>query len=490
MKSFWQELNSRKELFIPIFILGSAIALYSLYGQDGKFLGDDAIFMYGGQRLAEGVPPYVSVFDHRGPLGTIIAGLGVLLSKLLSRDDISTVRMVFMFSGALAVVGVYLLASQLFASPRAGVFASFSLLAINGFGRRAAFGPQPKTAMVAFEVFCLLFTVQKQWFWGGIFGALSFLIWQPMAIFPLLTLFLATQEPPSYRRSAVMRAVAGVGIPLVLVIAYYYSQGAQYEFWEGMFVFNLLYINRPLDSLLAHITKPINQIFVGYTQFFLPILIGLLVIGYFYFWRRSRHISLRNTLTKDRFASVLLSFPVILTWSLIDFQGKDDFYVFLPYVVVGFAYFLELVFIQIQDRGRNFLQIGVAVSLLGFALQQVISSEKGGLDVQRERALEIEARLGIESRLLSIGAPEVLVFLHRQNPTRYILIDDGIDRLIDATTPGGFDGWLVELETYDPQVVVFGHMRGEFRDRFLSWLNSSYREERLAGRWRLFTKAL
>src|SRR5918998_2866006 len=97
------------ELGLPLLILALAAFVYGLYGFGDVLLRDYSIYLYSGQRMAEGIPPYVSVFDHKGPLSPMLAGLGVILSQQLSWDDVLTVRLVFFATVCLTVVAVYLL---------------------------------------------------------------------------------------------------------------------------------------------------------------------------------------------------------------------------------------------------------------------------------------------------------------------------------------------------------------------------------------------
>src|ERR671938_804698 len=155
---------------LPLLVLFLAVFVYGMYGFDGVLLRDHSIYLYSGQRMAEGVPPYVSIFDHKGPLSPMIAGLGVMLSKLLDGDDIYTVRAVFFASGCLTVVAVYLLGKSVFRSQAAGVLGALTFLGFYGFAESVASGPEPKTPMILFETLSLLFASQKRWFWASFFG--------------------------------------------------------------------------------------------------------------------------------------------------------------------------------------------------------------------------------------------------------------------------------------------------------------------------------
>src|SRR5918997_1462442 len=91
---------------LPLLVLALAVFVYSLYGFDQVLLRDYSIYLYSGQRMAEGIPPYVSVFDHKGPLSPMLAALGVAWSKELNWDDVYTVRLVFYLTACLTAVAV------------------------------------------------------------------------------------------------------------------------------------------------------------------------------------------------------------------------------------------------------------------------------------------------------------------------------------------------------------------------------------------------
>jgi hypothetical protein len=114
-------------LALPLLVLALAVFVYGLYGFDGVLLRDYSIYLYSGQMIAEGVPPYVSAFDHKGPLSPMLAGLGVVLSGLLGWDDVYTVRLVFFTTACLGVVAVYLLGTCVFRSRVAGLFGALTL---------------------------------------------------------------------------------------------------------------------------------------------------------------------------------------------------------------------------------------------------------------------------------------------------------------------------------------------------------------------------
>ena len=482
---------------------------------------DGALYLYSGQRMAEGVPPYVSVFDHKGPLAPMLAGAGVILSKLLNSDEIMTVRVVFFLMGCLAVISAYLLVSTLFRSQRAGLFAALTFLGFFCFARYATAEPEAKTPMVFFEVLALLLTSQKRWFWAGLCGSLAFLVWQPMVVFPLVTLFLAATQPGGSRSSAVARAASGAGLPVAATAAYFYVEGALYELVNGSILFNLRYLDQEkISSVAPQLIKPVRAIFEGYTTILIPIVIcamltsvvvSLVTLGYLYLPKGPARLSLGNVVSRDAFAPVLLSLPFPVLWSLMDFQGYPDFFVFIPYVAIGFGGFLYFAAGRIEAadgaslRGvrRSFAPmayaaltaIAVISSLITIHLRAEVSSldttgrgpRPGDFTYQKRAASEVRERFGEDAKVVSVGVPQLLVLLRDTNPNPYIFIIRGIDREIAAQTPGGFQGWLRELRAYDPDVIAFGKTTGRYKAELVYWLGSHYQMEKV-GPWLLFVK--
>src|SRR5919202_4283158 len=263
-------LASRSAL--PLFILALAALVYGMYGFDGVLLRDYSIYLYSGQRVAEGIPPYVGVFDHKGPFSPLLAGVGVLLSKELGfLDDVYSVRVLFFLAGSFAVVAIYLLGKSAFGSRAAGIFAALTFLGFYAYAQPAASGPEPKTPMVLFEALSLLFMVQKRWFWAGFCGSLAFLVWQPMGIFPFVAFLLAVTRPKEERRGAALRALAGMMMPLVAPVAYFYYHDALGDLLDGVLLFNVLYIARDSESLTEHLMEPVGVIAATYSTMVLPI---------------------------------------------------------------------------------------------------------------------------------------------------------------------------------------------------------------------------
>ena len=470
---------------LPVFILALAALVYALYGFEGPLYRDYGIYLYGGQRMADGVPPYVSIFDHKGPLPVMIAGVGAALAELSNWDDVYAVRFVFFVTGCLSAVAVYLLGDSVFRSRVAGLFAALTFLGFYSFARSVASGPDAKTPMVLFEALSLYLASRKNWFWAGFCGSLALLVWQPMGLSGAGIVVLAITQPREDRYRAAFRTLAGVAVPLLLTGVYYWYEGALDKLVDGMFLFNVLYINRG-TSPIFNPTGPISQLVTWYGIMLVPIVVGLCVILRLYFLRPLKY----------RHAPVLISLPLFALWSLTDFQTPDDFYVFLPYAAIGFGALLAVALRRVETP--RLIGAVLAAGLLVVALSNTpviegTANQKPSLESQRESAREIQKRFGKDARIVSINAPQVLVFLDEKNPNPYLFTTEGIDSLIAARTPGGFEGWLDEIGNYDPAAIAFfaesqrqlpgAGMTREHKKQLYDWIGPRYHAEKIGVFW-------
>lgn len=479
----------RQTFLIPLLIFCTAAFMYALFGFNGKLVRDDAIWLYGGQQMAQGIPPYVSIFDFKSPLGPMLAGVGAWLALLLHGDDILYVRLLFFLLSCFTVVAVYYWSASLYRSRAAGVLAAVVFLTFWGFTRHAGSGPQAKTAMVLFEVLALYFAGEKKWFRQGCCGALAAWAWQPAAIYILIPSLLAALQAD--RRKALLRLVLGAALPSLLILAYFFYHGAFRDLLDGavLFTLNELQRGRPFLEHLRYVRRTLME---GFPYAMVPIGLGFLTLAWSYPWRRHGR-SWRQLLADDPFAGLWLTLPLPLLWSVSDFQGYDDFFIFLPYVAVGFGGLLfHLARWWSAQRPvlyRALLGLFIAAMLVPSALFYNAKRNQIGryLDQQKQWAQTIEKELVGQGTLMSIGTPELMVVSHRRNAHRYLYIVEGIDSFIDDKTPGGFAGWLADIEKTAPAAIGFKYSPGQHMERLQRWLADHYRETRV-GDWTLYVQ--
>ena len=467
-----------------------AVLVYGQYGLEGKLFSDDAFMLYSGQKFAEGVPPYVSSFFNIAPLGPMLMGMGVWFANLMDTNDLMTVRIMFFLISCLSAVFVYFLGRHLFQSIPAGLFSAFAFLGFFGYAERAASGPRDKNVMVLFELLNLYLTCRKKWFWAGFFGSLAFLTWQPMAVFGLVTFILACAQPRPLRLFALSRSLAGITLPVILVLSYFQYHHALGALIDGAVRFNLFYF--PVTE--QTIFRQVIAVFHG-SGALLPVF-GLLMMLCLYYGRFSVNASVRKTLLHDDFAPILLSFPFPVIWSaFLDFRSYDDFFVFLPFVALGFAILLNLALRHgpaltdsvKQKRPDRLITVGLCLTLISSAALTTRFNRHADLVIQQRAAAEIERRFGRDARLLAINVPQVPVLLQQTNPSPFLYVFFNFDCWIDDHNPGGFDGWLAQMESFRPEVVVYSYNPCVHMDKLRHWLNAHYQPEQI-GPWQVYVR--
>jgi len=319
-------------------------------------------------------------------------------------------------------------------------------------------------------VLALLLTVRKQWFGAGAAGALAYLVWQPTALLPAVTLLLAACERP--RGRALAATAAGIALPVAAVVAWGAAAGISGELTQRLFLFSLpLAAGRDPLAPAAHLRIPANAIIRQYGAWMLAALPAALAVFLAAFWRHRRRTGAwAEALRTSPLSAVLLVFTLFIFWSLFDFQGYVDFFPLLPLAVLGCGALLARIPEAVDGHfgagaggwpGAGALAVAaIAGLLLLWAFTGVHAAgenDRGRLAGQRRAAQEIERRYGGEFRLVSVGDPVPLVLLRRANPNPFIYLYDWIQALVERRVPGGLEGWFAGLGGPE-RVVVLGNV--------------------------------
>jgi hypothetical protein len=172
-------LVGRVDPLLPV-VCGVATLVYLLSGFSGGISRDSAFYVYAGQLVADGVPPYVGLFNRAGPLAHVLPGLGVLGARLVGGDDITGARVVFLLLSVAAVAVAYLVGRDLFRRRLVGLATAAAVLSANAFSYFATQGPRDKTVAVLCLLAVLLAVTHQRWATAGVLVAAGTLPWQPV----------------------------------------------------------------------------------------------------------------------------------------------------------------------------------------------------------------------------------------------------------------------------------------------------------------------
>lgn len=497
--------HSLQQFFFCLLVFVTAMFVTKCFGFEGKLYRDTANYVYSGQRVIEGTPPYTGLFDVKGPVSPLICGISLAIGRPFIDDDVLIIRYAFSLIACMSAVFLYVTGYYLFGEIRAGLFSAFTLLGCTGFIVLASSGPDSKVPLVLFEVLWLLCTNRKHWFCGGLFGSLAFFTWQPMLLLPMITIFLSLRQDSERRKQSIFFSVLGFSIPLLTLIGYFAYHHALYDFIEGFFLFHVLYQERgqllhidsigsaipPIQGALGEICRNVfnssaNSFFNGFTVMSVPIGLGLGTIVLTFIERLRQYASFGAFFRTDPFVSIFLAFPLFIIWSLIDFQGFPDFFIFLPIAALGFARLLCLSLSNFEQnesskRAKIVFTSIFCIIFLYIVFLSAVMLRKGGLADQRDLANRIIKRFGQDVKIVSLGNPSLLVLLNKKNPDRYVFIENGVDNLIEARFPGGLTGWLQSLEKFAPDIIALGSVVGPHSAQINSWLQTNYRKIRIKG---------
>ena len=368
---------------------------------------DLGIYGYGGQQVAEGVLPYVSVVNRVGPLADLLAGAGAFVSGGVGIDEVLGMRLVFMMLSITCIVLVYVLARELFSSRLFGLVAAAALLSFQGFIDYATYGPAKKTAMVMFVLASLLSMTYQRWLTTGVLISLATLVWQP-ALFALIAgatvvILLGTRRQDWL--PAMVRVVVGGAIPVAVVVGTYAAAGELSAFVDCFIVINAFYTHQP--SFLTDVPAAWGTLVSGYGASLWILLIGLtgLIL-----------LALRTLRSNDRpmppQSAALIgtaAFALVATaWTLFVYNNWPDAFVVLPAGAIGVACLVG----TLSHRWSARIGISIATAATTIATFAAVLHSVGERDEILNRQRESVAtvlRILPDATILSVNAPQPLV---------------------------------------------------------------------------------
>jgi hypothetical protein len=468
-----------------------AIVLYSRYGIGGNLSRDESIYAYGGQQLVDGVAPYASIFDPKTPLATMLAGLGVAGGRAVGANDLDAIRILFFAMSCLTVVAVYRLVVVIWRSPLAGVIAAVTFASFRGFAIDALAGPDAKTPGVLLGVVAMILLARKRWFWGGVAGALAFLVWQPFAAYVVVALLAAALGTPAgERRAAVLRAIGGAAIPVAATVVYFLVAGALHDFIQSAFVFPLTGVQRTPETVSQRISHVFSIVdgYYGHTRFLLwggiALLLALALI-------RLVTTRMREGLADPLVCVVAASFVLLALYTATDFQGYPDVFPLLPYGAVGIGGTAAAVIAAAKrPMPRRVLSLAgaaCAVILFGLTFYWYVNDHHptGPSVAQQRAAADRVAAVAGNRTVYALGNPVPLVLLGRRNPSRYIYLSSGVGKWVVKHTKGGLAGWERDVRATHPAAIVVGDRNSNALLQLVERLAKVY-PQGAVGHWTVF----
>ncbi len=424
----------------PLLVGLVALVVYALHGMQGYLEHDLGVFVYGGEHVARGIPPYTGIFNSVGPLADAVPGLAIWVGRLFGLAPVPSARLLFLLLSVACVVLVHALARDTFRSRAAGYVAAAVFLTFTRFLQLATDGPREKTTMVLALLCCLVFLGRRRFVAAGVCTALTTLTWQPslapaLAAATVVVLLL----PRAARRDAVVEFVAGGAVPSALAVAWFALTGTLHTAVGGFIVVNLRDARQPSLLLQPMALLPILWRSYGISLALVPLgMVGLVALA----------------LRDRRLWSVAAAGVAAAAWSAAVLNGGPDLFVVLPFAALGVAGLVVRGAWRLPLRLRYGVLVAVVVGAVAGATVESIATRSNLLVLERADIRAVLATQPADAGVLSIDAPQVLALAGRDNPTPYQLFNGTMRRYLDQTLPGGMRGYSRQVAALQPTFVV------------------------------------
>ncbi|MEO6512427.1 MAG: DolP-mannose mannosyltransferase [Nocardioides sp.] len=456
---------------VLLVVIVSAV-VYALHGFEAGLSRDLGVFVYGGEHVARGVPPYVDIFNTVGPLADAVPGLAIWTGGLVGLDPILSARLLFMVLSVACCALVYVLGRDVFSSRLAGLTAAAVFLTFQDFIELASDGPREKTTMVLFLVAALMMVQRRRWFSAGVCTGLATLVWQPALAVAATAVVVAVLVSRVDRVRSLARFVAGGLVPSLATLVVLGATGALSQAWAGFVTVNVFYTRQP--SAWSAPAFTIGFLWHGYHLSLVVFAAGLLAL------LGSGTAALRRRPPGPEVALAAAA-VVGLAWTMLAINGPPDLFELLPLAALGIAGALVTAVRRLPAVAAVSVVALTCTASVGLAVVESVGSANDRLDQQRADIAAVLAAVPSGAEVLSINAPEVLAISGGSNPTAYQVFDGAIDRYLGHTTVGGVDGYAALVARLRPTVLVVGH--GDVSRWPISLLDEDYRRAGSYSSW-------
>jgi hypothetical protein len=474
----------RRRLHLAAFFLLGLYANWANLPTERPITIDNQLYYYVAERVASGVPPHISLVDHKHALSSMVSGAAIAIGRMTGMDDVMAARTVSVLLTALIAPALWIAAYELTKNAVVAHLTAAIFLTFTDFFAQAAMGVRPQVFMAAFLAFAFALIARGRFALGGALAVAAFLCWQPaLIVWVALLAALALRAPP---RNALYRAAAAGIATFLLYEAYFLYHGALGEQLRQSFAmagdldgFALPAMGASLRFVLRGGTWGIGWK-IALPALYLAFLVALVVEAY------TRPQALLATARSESLATALaIAALLTLAFTLVEHQAYPDRYFIQPFValangiVLGWALCRGTSRFITTDQGRVRLSgLIFMLALVGAATTVVPISvgRNAGLTSQRAlatRTAKLRERYG---SLWAVGCPHLLALERLDNYDPFgIFIDK---RVRSYAAKRGIDGVYRPAGGVMPPVILTA--RHGIRQA-MPWITLEYRKVLDAG---------
>jgi hypothetical protein len=466
-------VRSLKTLALLVLFAAGVIAGWRFRPVDRPIFADDQLYFYVAERAASGVPPHVSLVDHKHQLAPLISAAAIAVGRVFGADDVLAGRIVSILAAAAVVPLLGLLAAALTGSFAAGLAAAACTLTLKMFFIEAATGFRPQLFMTFFAVAALLAFARDRRAAAGALAAAAFLSWQPAAVICVALAIAAAFEARPAR--AVARVVVGGAAIVLAYEAYFAVNGALGEqLYQSYFMGKLLRVPPFTKTLLFFVRGDPTEVRWRPDALFGGIFLAALAGAWLWALVRPR-AAWAAWKQSAAWRAVFLAAHGAVAYTFLDHQAYPDRFFLLPYIVLTAACAVGIVPRLIaRIPARAIAAAALSAWMITFVpgLGRASNRSGGTLEQQRaiaQRVVEIgDARGG---GLWVVGRPDLLALAHRTNWNGFGMLLDANVRAYAQRSSGSRGAYRPMRDGEMPDMVLVARVSARIH---LPWLFHEY----------------
>ncbi len=438
---------------------------------------DNQLYFFAADRVADGIPPHISLVDHKHALSTMLSGWATAAGRAAGVDGMLAPRCLSVATACASVAGLWFAALKLSGRRVHAHLSALTMLAFGDFFFQAAAGYRPKVFMVVFIVAALLAYFHRRFVTAGAVSAAAFLCWQPAGV--VLAGLGAGLLPGPRPHRTVLHLAAGA---LVAVLAY-----QSYFFFHGVMGEQLYQTYGMHADVRQHRMPPIGEsidflIALGLAHRDLAgrligvsFLVGLALGG---LWVVSRPLrALRMAREGSPWIGFSLAAAGAVAFTMIDHQAYPDMFVLHPFIALGVGWLL-VVFCDHAAGSQGYARL-IRVPLLGLCMVTMAFAVNDRRDLfpvggetradQEAVAKHMDLLAEEHGPVWAIGCVHLLAYLHRDNHSKFGMLLD--PRVAEYAVRSGNGSFLPLEKGVPPGVILVA--RSDVRG-VVPWLEDRY----------------
>ena len=329
---------------------------------------DNQLYYYVSERVASGVPPHVSLVDHKHALPSIITGFAIAAGRVIGMDDVLAARLCSIVFAALVPIGVWIVGFGITRNAIVAHLSAFITLTFDDFYLQAAMGLRPQIFMAGFMSMALAMLSRRRAVLSGAFAAAAFLSWQP-ALLAAASIFAALALTPRPLPSLIRFAVGFLLVFLPYEI-YFYLYGALGEQITQSFRMagDIGAYKRPTIADSLRFILRDSHWGIGY-RILIPAAYLLFLAGLAIEIYARPRAALEHARSSPVTTATVICGVLTLTFTFIDHQAYPDRYFVQPFIALangiplGYALTRVITFVARSDVAR--LRVSATVFLAG-----------------------------------------------------------------------------------------------------------------------------